>query len=330
MTLPSNSQTGSDNDTLYCFYDLLHSPITFDFLHFLAIAECYRKERGLKKTQFVITTGEDGEFRKSSEKDHALGQSQKIWRLRHILETACWLVPSCTGVSTSLDRSMMQMLHACLPAERVFPVGYRPDNPVNAFAMRHLKKLHDNGIDVQVLEASLTARARARDWITAQKIDRPIVALSIRFSPLFSRKNADLHAWAELQSHIWEAGFQPVIIPDTYLALRGLYPNVNANVHVFYQGALDYELRAGLFDEAFMTMSKHGGPAMYNYLRRGARSVIFLGAKAHPSKRAFETIWGVPWGEPAPWFTDVQRVVYQDDSADLLKRHFDEVLALSR
>jgi hypothetical protein len=315
-----------NTDTLFCFYDVLNSPITFDFLQFLAVSEGYRQHQGFTKIQFIITSGEEGAFRRQTEKDHAMSQSQKIWRLRHILETACWVVPSCCGVWTCVDRAVIAPVLAGIPKDNIFPVGFGLETPKPAFLMRHVKAVHQSGIDVQVLKASQSARGRVRDWIATQKIDRPIVALSMRYSPLFKEKNVDLEGWRAFQSYLVNLGYQPVVVPDTYLALRGAFVGVASGVPVFYQGSLDFELRAAFFDEAFATVSKHGGPAMYTMLHRGARCLLFLGARANPSEEAFENIWDIKWGDQPPWAAPVQRLIYENDSFETLSAHFQQLL----
>ena len=45
-----------DAKTLYAFYDLKHSPITFDALLFVAMAEVFRKGLGFDNLQFIDQT----------------------------------------------------------------------------------------------------------------------------------------------------------------------------------------------------------------------------------------------------------------------------------
>lgn len=308
-------------DTLCCFYDLSCSPVTFDFLNFLVISECYRIHKKLENLQVVIC-GHD--FRAHTAKDKALSREEKIWRVKRILEPACWLLPSCVGVSVCFDRKALDRHFDAVPKATVFPEDYRPEAPTFRFSLAEVVTLHRMGFDVQVLEAPDDARRRVQQWAKAAKIERRIVTLLPRYSPYIASKNAKLKVWEEFDRLVWDRGYQPVLVPDTYLALNGISPYSSGVNRVFYQGSLDLEMRMGMFDESVVTVSKQIGPALYNLLRRGGRSVVFL-EEASPSHAAeFFRLTGVRWGEQLPWSNGEQRLVFQDETVEGLSAVLDE------
>ena len=152
-------------DTLYCFYDLRYSPITFDFLHFLVCAESIRRNRNLSHISILICTGKDQLFRQHTEKDNVLDDDEKLWRLRHVISPACWSLPSCRGVWIAHDRDDVRAFHKTLDKNQVFPIGYTPDSPKIAFAIRQLVDLNNAGCDLGVFEAPTNARRKVTKWI---------------------------------------------------------------------------------------------------------------------------------------------------------------------
>ena len=323
----SDLQPVVKNDTLYCFYDLLHSPITFDSLQFLVFAEIVRKHRGFPKLMVIIGFGDGGTFRKHTEKDHVLDQDEKMWRVRHVIEPPCWSLPSCVGTWICVDRAEMIRFHSLLANDNIFPIDYAPDQPKVAFTVRQLVHLHKHNQDVKVFSAPAIAKRKIDEWCKIAKIDRPLVVLSIRYDQVHQWKNADQANFEEFQQYLLDRGFAVAVIPDTYLVTRGVIPRVKPGVSIFFQGALDFELRAALFERAFMTISKHGGPTMYNLFRHGSRFLIFQGDTVLPSTDEFTRMWDVQWGDQPPWCTEHQRIVYQEDTLQNLIDNADPILS---
>lgn len=123
----SDLQPVVKNDRLYCFYELLHLPITLDFLHFLVFAEIVRKYCGFPKLMVIIGFGDGRTFRKHTEKDHVLDQDEKMWEVRHVIEAPCWSLPSCVGTWICVDRAEMIRFHSLLANDSIFPIDYAPD-----------------------------------------------------------------------------------------------------------------------------------------------------------------------------------------------------------
>jgi hypothetical protein len=323
----SNVTHDVKNDTLYCFYDLLHAPITFDFLHFLVFADVIRKNRRLSKLMVVISLGEDAAFRKHTEKDHILADTEKMWRVRHVIEPSCWSLPSCVGTWVCLDRAEMVRFHSKIAPHQVFPIGYGPDAPKPAFLINQLVHLHKQNQDVKVFRAPEAATLKIDEWASSVKLERPLVVLSMRYNQVHQWKNADNAVWVDFQKYLLDRGFQVAVIPDTYLVTRGIIPRVSPGAFIFFQGALDFEMRAALYERAFMTISRHGGPAMYNLFRHGSRFLIFQGETVLPSIEEFSRLWGVQWGDQPPWCTEQQRIVYQEDTLQNLIDNAEPILA---
>lgn len=317
------------NSTLYCFYDLLYSPITFDFIQFLVFAEIIRKHHQYENISVVIFTGEDYLFRKRTEKDVVLDDHEKLWRLRHVIAPTCWSLPSCQGVWITHNREDVRTFHASLHEKQVFPLNYSPETPKVAFTVRQLVALHNAGADLNVFRAPLVAKRKVEEWVKTNNIEKPILALSLRNDHLHQWKNSELNQWVMFEDYLLKQNIQPVVIPDTFLALRGLFPKISPGAKLFFQGSLDFELRAALYEKAFATVSSHGGPAMYNLFRSDSRCLIFQGDTANPSESEFHRMWGVKWGEQPPWTTRLQRIVYQNDDFGNLVKNFEKLLDAS-
>lgn len=296
----SDLQPVVKNDTLYCSYELLHSPITLDFLHFLVFAEIVRKHCGFPKLMVIISFGDGRTFRKHTEKDHVLDQDEKMCEVRHVIEPPCWSLPSCVGTWICVDRAEMIRFHSLLTNDNIFPINYALDKPKVAFTVRQLVHLHKHNQDVKVFRAPAIAKRKIDEWCKIVKIDRPLVVLSIRYDQFHQWKNVVQATFEEFQQYLFDEGFAVAVIPDTYLFIHGVIPRVKPGVSIFFQGALDFEVRAALFERAFMTISKHGGLTMYKLFRHGSRFLIFQGDAVLPRTDEFTCMWDVQWGEQPP------------------------------
>ena len=314
-----------DAKTLYAFYDLKHSPITFDSLLFVAMAEVFRRGLGFDNLQFIITTAEDGGFRRRTEKDHVLSDEDKRWRVRHVTAPSCLAVESCAGVWVCEDRAAARRFFETLDPRQVFPHGYTLDQPRFAFMISQLVDLHARGHDVQVLRSRPEARNVVQGWMATNKITRPIVVLSTRTSTAHQWKNSDPMAWNNFANYADEIGYDVVAIPDTALALAGQIPRLGNRSKTFFQGALDFDLRAALYDMAAVTLSTHGGPAMFNPFSHN-RFGMFQGEAFDLGPEEFYRLWRVKWGDQFPWASAGQRVAYVADTEDNIKALFHEVM----
>ena len=81
--------------TLYYFYDLDVSPITFDIADALVLAELERRRRGLDSLYAVIVPGRHGGLRdEGSEYENVVDRASRWWRLHHLLIPMLSLLPS--------------------------------------------------------------------------------------------------------------------------------------------------------------------------------------------------------------------------------------------
>lgn len=166
--------------------------------------------------------------------------------------------------------------------------------------MRQLVHLHKHNQDVKVFSALAIAKRKIDEWCKIAKIDRPLEVLSIRYHQFHQWKNAVQATFEEFQQYLFDEGFAVAVIPDTYLSTRGVILRLKPGVSIFFQGALDFEFRAALFERAFMTISKHGSLTMYKLFRYGSRFLIFQGDTVLPSTDEFTCMWDVQWGDQPP------------------------------
>src|SRR4029453_9096309 len=84
--------------TLFAFYDLQVSPITFDFLWFLVGADLERRRRGLEAVHVVIVPGRaSGLRRERDDYEGVVDAEARTQRISNILFPACALLPTAAG-----------------------------------------------------------------------------------------------------------------------------------------------------------------------------------------------------------------------------------------
>lgn len=322
---------GLDNQTLYAVYDLAISPITFDVLQFLQLAEIHRRHVGFGRLSVVFVLGPERRFRERTPKDLAVAYSDKFWRLRHIHMQACWLLPSCSGVQVFLDRAEAARLLGRVPPQHVFPPKYRLDEPKWSFLVANVVSYHKQSGRTPLVFRPTDAACQAVDrWIEANRLTRPIVALTLRNSIYEEDRNARFEEWLRFARRIDRDGYQPVFVPDTDQALVATPRDYQTEYPHFWQGPIDLELRVGLYDRSHICMSDNGAAAFIHHWMKDSHSVVFqppskvpqVFRKTGEGQSGMERVFGFKAGEQFPYCTPTQRLAWVEDIYDNILAEF--------
>ena len=111
-------------DTLFFFYDLTESPISFDIASQLVIAELERRQRLLKSVHMVFVPGE-WRHRHYLDFAHAAPPEALRLRLYQLALPISGLLETCRGVTVCASREEAEWLCFTL-ARHVYPQDYEP------------------------------------------------------------------------------------------------------------------------------------------------------------------------------------------------------------
>lgn len=285
--------------TLKAVYDLKTAPLTFDFLCFLALADCLRQHAECDRISMTILA--DG-FRKAKEREFRTQLDEKMWRIDGILKQCVSICPTVTELSVT-DQVTNRKFH--------YPIGY-PDTST-PYTPRHLIGPYQTGSKPNTC---LKAPVFARELVP--EVD---VTLSIRSARHFPERNPDLGDWIAFHKLLRDRGHKVAVIPDqedpsTYTR--------DWDGDVYVPAAFDLRLRLAVYESAKMNFGSCHGPfsalfytdapfLMFDHLRGGV-----LTPEVH------ENLYGFPVGGQHAWSNENQIITWENSTFDNLVRWFEK------
>lgn len=341
MTEATAGNTGEEatfqDHTLYAVYDLAFSPITFDVLQFLQLADMERRRRRFTRVSFVFVLGNNRRFREQTPKDLAVQLHDKHWRLRHIHLEACWLVPACSGVQVFFDRAEAQRLLANVGSGQIYPAGYKLTEPKISFLVTHVVDLHRaTGLSALVFRATEAGLNAVDRWLRFEGITKPVVAITLRNSSYETYRNANAGEWLRFAHRIAADGYQPVFLPDIDEAFTATRADYQTDFPTYWPAPVNMELRAALYRRARICMSDNGAAAFIHHWMANCPSIVFQPPSKIPSvfqktkegQAGIERVFGIKVGEQLPYCEPYQRFAWCDDTYENLVEEFRRIEVL--
>lgn len=305
-------------DSLYAFYDLEVSPLTFDVVTFLFRAEMARRQSGKVSLRMVVVPGVSRRFGRN---DH-LPEAQLDWRLRNVVVAATGLVPEIDGVHLCADRNEARILLTA--ARAVFPDGYTVETPVPAYHQSAVYVSRYLGEALPDLRPSAQALDHIRDWCRSHVGDRKLVAVTLREYGFHESRNSDLEAWREFLEGLDRDVYMPVALRD----LETVFESTSSlfdDVPEFPMGVANLELRAALYEAAYVNLFTNSGPPILAVCNPRTRYAIFNVVHRDETPevctREFARA-GRSVGMQHVEATELQRVVWERESAEVIGRTF--------
>ena len=268
------------------FYDFAVSPYSYDFMHFLLCA----KAAGAQQVVFVpgkrIVKRSDGsvvEFQK-------LDEGEQRYRLHNLL------APLCKDPIICLTREDA----AKLVTDDCFPPGYTVERPIPCHLMADVMRL-------TTFEA-----IGAPDLIDAAKAElgeHPFV-ITIRETQKATR-NSDIDAWITAAKWMRDKGLNVWFIPDTANLDRDFdgFPSCK-------RAATDVRYRIAVMQIAALTMGVNNGPLAINtFSHRPLLAFKMNNEDYYETSADFWLKLGIPPGSQPPWFSKLQRYIWENDDS---------------
>jgi len=284
------------------YYDLKSSPITFDFVHFLAAAVGYSKSIKLNSIDLVVVCDA---WRTLTPREKSYDASVRNWRLWNLLVQVVQICPAVRNFS--IQRSPLSSINA-----DCFPQNYNPrSNYLVPYSPKYVEKFYSVGVDVRCFAAS----KRSRDFASGIfKGDAVPITLSPRTAGYDGVRNSVLDNWYEAYKVLISMGHEVLVIPDQDDVLGGgcyrRYP-----WRTLPEAAMSLDIKLGIYELSLANVVSSGGnigPLIYSGARFGI--VKTLNEESHVSTAAFHESQGFPPGSQYPWFGEGQRIMWGDDS----------------
>lgn len=281
---------------LTAFYDLVHGPVSYDFVTWLVRARFIATQRGLDGLHVVIVPKEDGLggfARHWGEHDEAATR----WRLQHIVVASCPLAGATVTVAPTRDMAI-RILRS--EDETWWAEG-------KAHFMGPLVEAARAGHAIPRLRATDQARAYVKAWLSG--IAKPVVTLTQRNQSTDPARNSNSNEWARLADWLVSDGYRVVTLWDSHAELAGGRG----------YAVLSPDLRLALYEQAKLNAIGNNGPQELVKFS-GAPYAAFGQALSKGWQEHFKRFFSMNVGDQLPWAGKNQRLVYEPDNFDVMQR----------
>jgi hypothetical protein len=293
---------------LNAYYDTRHAPITFDFAYFLINAECYRQASRLPSINLNIICPA---FRNLSPRDKEYEDSEKAWRVHHIVGQIPKLLPTVRETKFQYDE-VQQISFPNYPTTYPYTVG---KDPLRSYSPTVFRAMHEKGCQIQPFEASSHAKKLVRNYTRGH----PYVTISLRTTGFQTERNSNIEAWYKFSLALRESGMRVLVIPD----FEDTFSNRTAweyDWDVVDFAAHDLDLRLALYEDAVDNFTVNNGVSAVLFFSKCSFKMFKMTVPGIQTTTAeyLKANWDVDPGETPSFFQDNQKWVWQDDTVENL------------
>jgi hypothetical protein len=251
---------------LHSFYDMKVSPITYDFITFLILSEMERVKHNCDNNVIVIVPGDDHGFRKEETLDYSY--ENQLWRLKHIVIPACYLLPNTSVVQCQTREYANDILRSV--SSIVYPEYYTIENPSPAYKLSFILDRMKQGEPLPTLKAS----QQSIEYIAAWKSDvcpgKKVVTITLRECSYETRRNSNMKAWKEFYNGLNRNMYYPVFIRDTEKMFERM-----EGYNTLRSASLDIGIRMALYETSYVNMFVNNGPTVLAYFNKSVNYCVF-------------------------------------------------------
>lgn len=310
-------------DTLLAFYDLKVSPITFDFLWFLAAADLTRRRVGARSVHVVVVPGtSDGVRIERDDYEDVISPDARRLRLFNLTIPATALLPSISGLTLAGTRAEAALLRRA--ATHVYPVGYETALPSFMHPSECLNAARTDGAEIAVLRAPRAALDALDQWLAPRLGERRLIVITLRHYAYMPARNSSIAEWTSFARSLDPKQFFVVFVPDTNQTL-GL-PTEFEGITVFGEAAWNLVLRMALYERAFINLGINNGPMGLCWLNARTRYITLrMRTESVPQTTlAYTSSLGFEPYRSLPFATPFQKLLWDEpDTAEVIRREFD-------
>ena len=316
----------TDDELLYLIYDLEICDITYSFTMMLVDAEFEAKKQ--RKKGFVVVIVPTSASRRPDlifgEYDSVIDDHSKLWRLQNIIMPLISLSPCCRGTYVLPRRDDVLEL---VKKHEVYPYLYDGVNLRAPGAPDLMYKKLDRPNLVEGLRALPQGLRYVREWLQVNRIQTPVVTITIRSSPFDKPRNSDIEAWSKFASYLLVSGYHAVVIPDTDNAFGK--ESALEGASIFRDCSWNMGLRAAIYETAFLNFfvpNGCGALAVFN----PSCSYIYMNmlpvGSIVTTEEAYKAV-GHKIGDDYKFATEQQRLCWKPDTFENIKFEFDRFVS---
>jgi hypothetical protein len=308
------------NKVLYAYYDLNVSPLSYDFIGYLVVAELYRRQNGYSRMHLVIVPFEEG----LGQWNHTLlGNDHTMWRLTNIVIPLSRVIPSCSGFTFCSSRQQAADMYASVAADpgSIYPAGYTVEDPVEKHHTGWSLIEANRGENLQFVEPVGEAKNYARQWIEQHAEGKKCVVLTLREARFTHANNSSPRVWGEFAQWLKQEGYFPVVLRDIDTALKKP-PRGFEGITFAPESVFNLELRLALYEEAYACAFVANGPAQVCFYNKNVRFLYMVtGDWLDQKPTPFERI-GIGFDTTPPFANKFQRWIWKEQETQTLIDEF--------
>lgn len=317
-----NKKIINEKKYLYAIYDLEISPITYNIVEYLCIAEIESSK--LEKNGFIIVfvpkKNNENDF--ETEYNKIINNDSSNWRVDNILIQTSRLSEKCKGILILPDRDSVKEV---LRNNETYPYLYDGIN-LRYADVEHFYKSVDKPGRFIGLKASIQGKNYINKYIKENGINKKIITIIIRNYGYDISRNSKLNEWVEFFKYLKLKNFYPIVIPDTDDAFNQTLPFDEK--HIFREACWNVGLRMALYEASYINLSVVGGAgaiALFN----SSCSVIMMNMLPEGSTvttiEAYQKI-GYEIGEKWRFLSPKQKLSFLPDTFENIKFEFDDFI----
>ncbi len=313
-------KNASADNTLFLFYDFEVAPITFNFCETLGMANVYRKTLNLDYLYVVFVPGPNEGLRKERDDyEKVIDKNKRHWRIHNLLLPLTRLIPSCNGFSNCATREEAELIRKKI-AHFIYPKHYSTLFPLD---FPFYEGARSTSTDIMAIEATTTALSYVQQWISPRAKGRKTITITLRQYDYMSARNSNIEAWANISEWLTQENYFVVIIPDTDAAMS-IPPDQLLKFTYFTEACWNIELRAALYESAYLNFGVNNGPFALCWLNKNCRYIMFkiiTNEAPQTTEEALRKHGFIP-GESPPFATKHQKWVWENDNFNVIQSEF--------
>lgn len=303
--------------TVYVFYDLEISPITYDYVWALALGEYQRQKLQLDAVHIVIVPGvTDGLRKEAADYELVIDQAARQWRIYNMLVPLVALLPKC-GFTVCNNRQQATLLKT--KCQHYIPNQYSCTLPNTHVFKDELQKI----VDLKLLRAPAHGIEHLKKWQKKFCDGKKLISITIRQYEYMTDRNSNLAEWRKFIDALDRNVYAIVIVPD----LEQAWEESNrlfSDCHYFVPATWNLHLRAALYETCYINLGVNSGPQSLCWLNAQCNYITFkMQASDVPqTSERFLTWLGFTMGESLPFANATQKWVWEPDNAEVITREF--------
>lgn len=310
---------------LYAFFDMSVSPIGYDFITFLVMAEVARRESDADSLRLVMVLTDGGGFRDDPRQDRNIDVDQKHWRIMNLALPACSLMPSCNSMHVCADRNEARQICADIERRSLprYPADYTVDAPTTGWEASLPIRDSLLGSEMPTLRAPTQAVSYVSTWMETRALGQKVVSITLREAEWHDDRNSNIREWALFATWLIGEGYLPVFLRDTSKIFDG-HPDAITPFQTFDPGPVNIPIRMAFYEACYLNLFVSNGPAELAMFNGAVRYVLYKAASESGYKKNPHPhgIMGLYTHDQLPYGTPYHRWIWENDELPVLQREF--------